>query len=186
MNRWKAILAAFLIFATGVGTGVLGHKAVSNAARRAPRDFRFPPPGGDNRPDFMGRLQRDLALSEDQAKRIDSILQEGRKRNRQIWETIQPQLREEMRAVRERIHAELNPMQRSRYDEIMTRSRDRRGPRPEGSAGGGPGPKPEGGWRHGERGGPAGASSGSPSNSVIQPSSPSGQGSSPGNGPSPR
>lgn len=155
MNRWKAILAAALIFATGVGTGILTHRAASQAAAAPSRDPRTPPPGFDGRPDFLSRLKRDLSLSDEQAARIDTILQEGRKRNRQIWETIQPQLKEEMKQARERIHAELNPEQRVQYDAIMKRSRERRGPRPDGSPGANPnatsdptrrhgGPKPQG------------------------------------------
>lgn len=145
MNRWKAILAAALIFVTGAGTGALIQRTASRAAAPAPRDPRTPPSWMEGRPDFMGRLKRDLELSEDQARRIEVILQDGRKKNRQIWETVQPQLREEMKKARERIHAELNPDQRTRYDDIMKRSRERRGPRPEGSQG----PGSDGGWRRG-------------------------------------
>ena len=168
MNRWKAILAAALIFATGVGTGVLTHRAASQAATPRARDPRTPPPGFDGRPDFLSRLKRDLTLSDAQASRIDTILQDGRKRNRQIWETIQPQLREEMKQARERIHAELNPEQRTKYDEIMKRSRERRGPRPDGTNG--PGPGPDFGWRHGgPRTPPPGGSNPPPSPPLAPP-----------------
>jgi Spy/CpxP family protein refolding chaperone len=172
VNRWKAILAAALIFATGVGTGVLTHRAATQAANPPARDPRTPPPGFDGRPDFLSRLKRDLSLSDEQAARIDTILQEGRKRNRQIWETIQPKLREEMKQARERIHAELNPEQRTKYDEIMKRSRERRGPRPDGPPGPGPGPGPgsDAGRRHGgQKSPPQGDSNPPPAQPVAPP-----------------
>lgn len=133
MNRWKAILAATLIFATGAASGILVFRATNYPAPHS-REPGMPPGPGDPRRDFLGRLKRDLDLSDPQAARIDAILQEGRKRNRAIWESMQPQMREESKRVRESIQAELNPEQRAKYDEIMKqRSRDRRGPGPDGS-----------------------------------------------------
>lgn len=144
MKRWKVILAAFLIFATGAATGALAFRAAARSAFKS-RDPGLPPNPLDGRFDFLGRLARDLSLSEAQSNRIDAILQEGRKRNRQIWDTVQPQLREEMKQSRERMKAELTPEQRTKFDEITKRGRerDRRGPRPDGS-GGGMGPGPDG------------------------------------------
>jgi Spy/CpxP family protein refolding chaperone len=147
VNRWKAILAATLIFATGAASGILVFRAASTTTPQRSRESGMPPGPGENRPDFLGRLKRDLSLSDAQATRIDTLLQEGRKRNRAIWESIQPQMREESKRVRESIQAELNPEQRAKYDEFMKqRSRDRRGPGPDGS------------WR---RGGPPGTNNSS-------------------------
>jgi hypothetical protein len=72
---------------------------------------------------MLQRLQRDLALSPEQSARIDVILQEGRKRTRQLWEQVSPQMREETRLVRESIQAELTPEQRVKYDESLKRRR---------------------------------------------------------------
>ncbi len=142
MNRWKAILAATLIFATGVASGFFVARASHSAAIR-PREGGGPPSSNEGRPDFIGRLKRDLALTDEQAKHVDAILQDGRVRNRLIWETVQPQMREENKRVRELIETELSPEQRTKYGEIMkqhSRDRERRGP------------GPEGGWRRNNRG----------------------------------
>lgn len=164
MNRWKPILAAALIFSTGVASGFFISRATRTPSTHS-REPGGPPPPGEGRPDFTSRLKRDLALDEAQSQRVEAILQDGRKRNRQIWETVQPQMREEMKRVRELIQAELNPAQRTKYDEIMkqrSRDRERRGPRPEGPGGpggppgfGGPdgpgGPGADGGRHHSNR-----------------------------------
>ncbi len=148
MNRWKAILAATIIFVTGAGTGALVYRAANRASQETAREGRSPSAAMDGRFDFLGRLKRDLDLTEEQSKRIDVILQEGRKRNRLLWDSVQPQMREEMKLVRERIKAELNPEQQAKFDEMNKRSRERRGPRPEGS---GPSPGGPGGGRGEDR-----------------------------------
>lgn len=135
MNRWKAILAAALIFATGAVTGALLQRA-AQARAQAARDAGMAPQMMDGRFDLVRKLQRDLDLTPDQSQRIEAILQDGRKRTRQVWETCEPQMKEEMKRVRERIQAELTPGQKTRFLESLKRSKDRHGPRPEG------GPRP--------------------------------------------
>lgn len=147
MIRWKVILAAAVIFATGVVTGMVGFQAFQpKLSPPTPTEDQAPPPFRDPRSDMLQRLQRDLELSPDQSARIDVILQEGRKRTRQLWEQVSPQMREETRLVRESIQAELTPEQRVKYDESLKRRRSwgsrpdgdgprdsegRRGPRPD-------------------------------------------------------
>ncbi len=135
MKHWQVILAAALIFATGAATGALGYRTYRNATQpgQRTREPGGPPPMMDRRFDFLGRLKRDLELSEDQANRIDLILQEGSKRTRQLWDTVQPQMHEEMKRVTERIKAELNPEQRTRFEEQSKKFRERRGPRGQGT-----------------------------------------------------
>ena len=129
MNRWKVILAAALIFTTGVATGVFSFRAVVRTSS-PPRETGLPPSVFDSRFDFLAKLKSDLALDPAQAKTIDGILQEGRKRMHELWKTAEPPLREEMKGVRERIQAELTPAQRVKFEELMKRSRERRGGKP--------------------------------------------------------
>ncbi|MGE3311779.1 MAG: hypothetical protein AB7O66_17570 [Limisphaerales bacterium] len=151
MKHWKVILAASLIFVTGAATGALAFRAATKVSR-APHEPGGPPPMMDRRFDFLGRLKADLKLTEAQASKIDNVLQEGSKRTRQLWDTVQPQMREEMKRVSERIRAELTPEQQVLFDENSKKFRERRGPRGSGtnSSGdtfrrGGPrGPRPDG------------------------------------------
>lgn len=124
MIRWKVILAAAVIFASGVVTGWVGFNALQpQLSPPTTSEDQGPPPFRDPRSDMLQRLQRDLELTPEQSARIDVILQEGRKRTRQLWEQVSPQMREETRLVRESIQAELTPEQRVQYDEILKRRR---------------------------------------------------------------
>ncbi len=132
MKHWKVILAATLIFITGAATGALAFRAANKANTRS-REPGGPPPMMDRRFDFLGRLQRDLVLSEEQTAKLDVILQEGSKRTRQLWDTVRPQMDEEMKRVHERIKAELTPEQRTQFEEQSKKFRERRGPRNQGT-----------------------------------------------------
>lgn len=129
MNRWKVILAVALIFTTGVATGVFSFRALVRSSPPT-RDATLPPSVFDSRFDFLAKLKNDLALDESQSRKIDAILQEGRKRMHDLWKAAEPPLREEMKSVRERIQAELTPAQHEKFDELMKRSRERRGGKP--------------------------------------------------------
>ena len=128
MNRWSVILAAALIFATGAATGVFSFRALVRA--NPPRDASLPPTVFDSRFNFLAKLKGDLALDEAQSARIDAILQDGRKKMHELWKVAEPPLREEMKGVRERIQAELTPVQREKFDEMMRKSRERRSGKP--------------------------------------------------------
>ncbi len=168
MKHSKVILAAILIFVTGAATGALAFRAATKVSR-ATHEPGGPPPMMDRRFDFLGRLKKDLDLSEIQATKIDNVLQEGSKRTRQLWETVQPQMQEEMKRVSDRIRAELTPEQQVLYDENSKRFRDRRGPRGQGTNSSG-----ESFRRGGPRGGPRpeGASKGASTNSPGHSSDP--------------
>jgi len=153
VKHWKVIVAAALIFATGAATGAFGYRTLNRASQKS-RDPGGPPPMMDRRFDFLGRLKKDLNLSEEQASKIDVVLQEGSKRTRKLWETVQPQMQEEMKRVTERIKSELTPEQRTQFDEQSKRFRERRGPRPQGTN------APGEGYRRGPR--PPGPAHGPP------------------------
>lgn len=132
MKHWKVILAATLIFVTGAATGALAFRAANKVTER-PREPGGPPPMMDRRFDFLGRLKKDLTLTDEQATKIDAILQEGSKRTRQLWDTVRPQMDEEMKRIHERIKGELTPEQRTQFEEQSKKFRERRGPRSQGT-----------------------------------------------------
>ncbi|MBL9136336.1 MAG: hypothetical protein JNK85_10735 [Verrucomicrobiales bacterium] len=129
MRHWKVIVAAGLIFGLGVVTGMLAQRTVNansghgrgrDAGMGTLLDSRFAP---------LQKMQEELLLSPEQAKRIDAILHDGQGRMRQFWDTCQPRLKAEMKQVREGISAELTPEQRGKFDELLKRHRELRVPR---------------------------------------------------------
>lgn len=126
MNRWKPILAAALIFTSGMVTAVCVYRLAPKSWRSA-NEPHFAPGPIDGKFEVLRKMQRDLNLSPAQAARVDAILRDGRSRTKQIWDGCQPQFREEMKQVRERIQAELSPEQRTKFDELLKLSRERRG-----------------------------------------------------------
>lgn len=135
MNRWKVIFAAALIFAIGVATGALGARLLARPQNNT-RTGWVPFGVLDARYNLLGKMRDQLKLSEDQAKRVDAILQDGRKRMRAAWESFHPTMREETKGVYARISAELTEAQRVQWEEMLKKSRERRGPpRMEGDKG---------------------------------------------------
>ncbi len=144
MNRWKVILAAALIFAMGVATGAWSGRLLLSRAPVPSRQGWVPYGVLDARYNLLGKMKDQLKLSEDQEKRIDVILQDGRKRMRTAWESFHPTVREETKGVYSRISAELSEAQRGQWEEMLKKSRERRGPRPDG--------EPKNPGKRGERG----------------------------------
>lgn len=123
MNRRTVLLAAAVIFACGAVTGALALRTAQDCARTTDVSKKHVSPI-DARFDALKQMQSELDLTPDQTNRIDAILESSRKRMRQIWETTcQPPLREEMKQVHARIQAELNPVQKAKYDQLLKRSK---------------------------------------------------------------
>ena len=124
MKPWRAILAAAILFLCGTVTGALGHRAWNDAQLKVQRDASLKD-WIESRVGNPARLQQELGLSHEQTQRVETILTEGRSRLREVWKACQPQMREEVKRVRERIEAELLPDQKPRFEELMRRSRSR-------------------------------------------------------------
>ncbi len=125
MNIWKVILAALVIFGTGIVTGGL---VVEQSAR-----LRTPPsrPGpaavhsaqsssaGGMRLEFLRRIERDLNLSAAQRERIGKLISESQERTRKLMEPVAPQLHQEMLHTKEAFRDVLTPQQAARFDELL-------------------------------------------------------------------
>lgn len=150
MNPWKPILAALVIFATGVITGGL---LVSHADRVRQKGFRQPgreisrpanpgPPLNPRDPqarpfagqlqnrvprviseEFIRKLESEVQLTTGQRERIHEIIAEGQARNKESWDRIAPELRREMAETQKRIREILTPEQRAKFEEFMKQSR---------------------------------------------------------------
>lgn len=143
MKIWKVILATLVIFTAGILTGAVVSRLASRTRPPLWRlheagDKKLLPPGSNretarltmpfSRPparalarDFLERLDRELKLQPEQHRRIQKILEESQKRNKEIWEKIEPEVREEMKCSREEIRGLLTSEQRKHLDELMKR-----------------------------------------------------------------
>lgn len=151
MSPWKPILAALVIFATGVITGglLVSHADhVSQKGRRpAPREVNRPaanpgpvanPRDPQARPlpapfqnrvprviseEFIRKLDTEMELTSGQRTRVREIIAEGQARNKESWDRIAPELRREMVETQKRIREILTPEQRAKFEELMKQSR---------------------------------------------------------------
>ena len=143
MNTWKVILATLVIFGAGVVTGGLlvvysndvAHRADPLAQPEGPkRVAQLPPgPGRENRlpvaqhfllrKEFLKRLDEELKLTPAQREHIEKIMDEGQQRIQEYSRQIDPQVRGELAATRERIRAELTPVQQTVYADLLKRGR---------------------------------------------------------------
>jgi Spy/CpxP family protein refolding chaperone len=143
VNTWKVILATLVIFGTGVVTGGLlvvysntaAHHAEKTTEAEGPKRNPPPVPGPGAardprlpvaqhfllRKEFLTRLDEELKLTPDQRERIEKIMGEGQQRIQEFSQQIDPQIRAELAATRERIRAELTPGQQTLYVDLLKR-----------------------------------------------------------------
>lgn len=130
MKGLKLILAALLLFSTGVVAGVAGSRLRDKAsARNALQKRGDLPPQLWQRMEFLRRIQKDLDLSPEQRQRIEGYVRESQENARRLWEPVAPQARAEMETLRLRIRGELTEPQRERFDNAV-RERVRKGGKP--------------------------------------------------------
>ena len=125
MNTWKVILPALVIFGAGVVTGAL---VVNLSNRIQPVAVATAPPvhpngvasiTSTNQPsDLLHRMDKQLALSEDQHKKLEKVLKDSQKRSKVIRDQISPHLKEELERVRKEIMAELTPEQQKKFEAL--------------------------------------------------------------------
>ncbi|HEY3862944.1 MAG TPA: hypothetical protein VGO59_13755 [Verrucomicrobiae bacterium] len=130
MNPWKVILATMVIFACGVITGgVLTRAAATkpepaaSAQPAAAGRAAGPPMFQMQRANFLKVLNKQLDLSVEQREQIAKIMKASQERTQPLWNEISPQMKEEIRRVREEIRATLAPEQRVKFAELLKRNR---------------------------------------------------------------
>lgn len=140
MNSWKVILATMVIFGTGVITGgLLVRHAAGPLKNRPPKNTagltNAPSiaPAQLQRIELLLRVRNELNLTPDQHERIERIIREGQERSRKLWDSVAPEMRNELQSVQEKIRAELTPEQRRRFEQLL-----RSAPRPNQPDGGQP------------------------------------------------
>ncbi|HWD19558.1 MAG TPA: hypothetical protein VHB20_09775 [Verrucomicrobiae bacterium] len=148
MNPWKVICATILIFVCGAITGALlvrnasplAHPATLAEVNPAP----VPPavaidavtntnvvsrtnvvwaPLQAQRMGLIRQMVNRLHLDQGQRDRIAQIIKASQERNKELWEQIAPQMKEELKRVTEEIRHELDPAQDRRFMELLRENR---------------------------------------------------------------
>lgn len=123
-SRTKALLLAVLIFLVGGICGaIVTRRALVKQVRRAEAlmQRRGPARGPQLQQRWLGRLTRDLDLSEEQKLKIRDILDESRERTRNQRRDVNRKLRSMLDSTRVGILDILTEEQRLEYDENRQR-----------------------------------------------------------------
>ena len=127
MNILRVILATLVIFGTGAVSGYFIGKAKGiQTATETPKltstgNNSSAPPLDKGRRSFMDRMQKDLALTDEQRETIGKIFADSRDRSKELWKEIREPMDNEVKRVHEEIKAVLSPEQSLKFDEITER-----------------------------------------------------------------
>jgi Spy/CpxP family protein refolding chaperone len=114
VNRWRIILAAAVIFCTGAATGALITRTYAPKVVKRTHVSQPLPISHDRRQEYISKLDRELTLTVEQRKQIEEILAASQKRMKQIWEPVEPEVKEEYRRTRREICEILTPEQQAK------------------------------------------------------------------------
>lgn len=126
MSPWKVILATLVIFCSGLVTGTLLVRKVPPVETDLPTPSRATagtnatPPWRqqqrEQQKDFLKRIDSQLNLTPEQREKVAKIMKASEDRTKLIRDKIAPELKEELKKVREEIRLELTPEQKKKFD----------------------------------------------------------------------
>jgi ATP-dependent Clp protease ATP-binding subunit ClpA len=122
-TRWTVALYMALVFACGGVVGAFAHRLYTvsgvsaNAAQRNPEEFRKR---------FMTDMKARLQLNDDQAAKLNVIMDETRARFRDVREKFEPEMQKIREDQRQRISELLSPSQQAEWQKIMEERQRRR------------------------------------------------------------
>ena len=135
MNRWRVILATVVIFLAGAATGGV---VVRTYAPRIVKwtDISPPLPIGQHKKDeYLAKLDRELQLTPEQRQKVAAILSESQTRMKEMWEPLEPQVKEEYRRTRREISEVLTPEQQAKMKQWRKdKDKTKPGEKPAGTA----------------------------------------------------
>jgi len=120
VKQWQVILATLVIFGAGVFTGAsVAHIQEKQRPKAAQPRLPLPPFPFNTvqKREYLARLDRQLVLTQQQYEAIEEILLEGNEHISDVWEPIAPKMRDELKKMRDRIRAELNPDQVKKFEQ---------------------------------------------------------------------
>lgn len=121
MKKFKGCLGVFLIFLFGV---IFGIAATSGVIVKKVRDLVEG--GPDAVVGIIGdRLKDELHLDDSQKELLQHIIAETRIRLREVRQQTQPQVEETLDEAERKVRAILNPEQQKKFDEVVTKGRER-------------------------------------------------------------
>jgi hypothetical protein len=115
-TRWTVALYMALVFACGGVVGAFAHRLYTvsgvsaNVGQRNPEEYRKR---------FMAELKSRLHLNDDQAAKLDAVMDDTRMRVRAARSTIEPELQKIRDDQKQRISELLSPDQQSEWQKIL-------------------------------------------------------------------
>jgi Spy/CpxP family protein refolding chaperone len=116
VSAWKVILATLVIYAAGVLTGAL-------VVRNKPAPAPAPRPEVARMPGllqnwFLERMTKELELTPEQQRILAKIISQSRERVQVLNSLVGPEIKEEMRALKDEIRAQLTPEQKQKFEDL--------------------------------------------------------------------
>jgi hypothetical protein len=123
VSPWKVIAATLVIFCSGLVVGGLMEKKALRAEFALPA-ARISTNGVPSlwhvqQREFLRRIDRELNLTQEQHDKIQQILKQSQERTKVIREKIAPEMKDEIKRVRDEIRAELAPEQQAKFEAAM-------------------------------------------------------------------
>lgn len=119
-GRGSTVLVAagilLLTFFAGLALGAVGDRIL----------LWFHPPHGPSAQFLASRLDRRLHFSPEQRKEVERILTQRQDRIHQIWDSVRPQVRQEIDQTNAEIERILTPEQRVEFEKIRMKLMPRR------------------------------------------------------------
>ena len=139
MKAWKPILAALVIFITGVVTGgIMLDRTESKPTRMLQRNFPYQrgPHNPDNRPgsrmegqlnSLMERIQSDIKLTDEQAAKVELAFKSSREEMKTCWDEMRRRMRISTKNLKDSLRTDLTEKQLEKIEKYLrpTSSRDR-------------------------------------------------------------
>ena len=123
LTRWTVALYMALVFACGGVVGAFGHRLYTvsgvsaNVTQRNPEEFRKR---------FMADMKARLQLNDDQAAKLEVIMDETRARFRQVRDKFEPEMQKIREDQRQRISELLSASQQAEWQKIIDERQRRR------------------------------------------------------------
>jgi Spy/CpxP family protein refolding chaperone len=111
----KAFLLVFLVFVLGIALGSVGTYVVTTRVHAAFTQAVHNPPNP------MPIFTRDLNLSPEQQKKVETILDDTRARYAEIHKRADPEYENARHEARERIRQVLTPEQKPKFEDLLQR-----------------------------------------------------------------
>ena len=131
MNAWKVILSTLVIFIAGVVTGglLVTYSEVILQRQNHPKQPAANANPAANVPwiarnrELLRRMDRELELTPEQHKQIETIINDFQERTKALWKPIAPQMSKEVQRVHNDIRDVLTADQKKKFEGLVRQPR---------------------------------------------------------------